>query len=358
MQSWKWLAMAASLGAGSLAAAAPLEPLGGPYAPCVPCNTQSPPPKSDTGIDKGFSLRLRPIAGYYSSSGEYSATLGNIHVTGTAAVRDLRNVSCQQLQQFQQTLQKQFPKLQLPPPVNCNFVSASVSASGPMLGAEFGADYSYGHWKFSLDLDYANVSTNSSAQGQFVNTGMIPTVHYAVSPKWDLYGGYQQRWKGTGAFNDSYYSERGELVGVQYSGFHITPKWRAKLGGSFNLSSISFAGATRQLFDPAKIPPVVTNENVPGLPVLYIMNVPSISSSGKGYQLNLQIDSPKSPHSVGINFRQVFTDTGQGSFHSIFLLTVPEFPTQTIKFDGTTTMSGSFSEYYAQLYYQYTFGKR
>jgi hypothetical protein len=231
-----------------------------------------------------------------------------------------------------------------------------VSASGPSFGADFGVDYTYKRWKFSLDIDYTDVSTNSGAQGHFANTGLIPTVHFALNENWDVYGGYQQRWKGSSAFNDSYYSESGELLGTAYDGIHVVRDWRLKIGGAFYLSTFSFPGDTRQMFDPSTIPPEVVNESAPNLPPFYLTNVPEVSVGGKGFQVDLRLDSPKSAHAVGFNFRDIFTDTAQGDLDAVYQYTV--LRRENLRFDAHTEISGSFSEYYMQLYYQYTFGKR
>jgi hypothetical protein len=331
--------MTAALTAGSLAAAAPLEPLG-PYTPCRPCNTRN---SSATALDgRGFSFRVRPSVGYYDFGGDYVWTIGNIDVSGKGITSFKFTVPCQQ------KLLSQF--------ITCTSGTKNVSASGPSFGADFGVDYTYKRWKFSLDLDYTEVSTNSDAQGHFANTGMIPTVHFALTENWDVYGGYQQRWKGPSAFNDSYYSESGELLGTAYDGIHLLRDWRLKLGGAFYLSTFSFPGDTRQVFNPSIIPPEVVNENVQNLPPFYLTNVPEVSVGGKGFQFDMRLDSPKSPHAVGFNFRDIFTDTAQGNLDAVYQYTV--LRRENLRFDAHTELSGSFSEYYMQLYYQYTFGKR
>jgi hypothetical protein len=286
MQSWKWLTMAAALGAVSAASAAPLERLG-PYGVCEPCAAKPPAKKKKPPVPSGWTLRLRPTIGYFDYGDELTLSLVQVNLPNNLGV-----IPCR--------------------PVLARFFSCSLalhdSASGTTLGADVGGDYRYGPWTFSLDFEYDNVSTTSAKQGHFDNTGLIPTVSYALSPDWTAFAGYEWRYKGTGVLASDYYLQNGLRLGVRYDGIHLA------------------------------------------LPLENVANVPDVSVGAQSIKLSLQIDQPGSPHAIGADFREVFSNTVNAGFNGV--ATIAGF-----NFTAPATVEGTFHEYYAHLYYQYSFGK-
>jgi hypothetical protein len=300
----------------SAASAAPLERLG-PYGVCEPCAAKPPAKKKKPPVPSGWTLRLRPTIGYFDYGDELTLSLVQVNLPNNLGV-----IPCR--------------------PVLARFFSCSLalhdSASGTTLGADVGGDYRYGPWTFSLDFEYDNVSTTSAKQGHFDNTGLIPTVSYALSPDWTAFAGYEWRYKGTGVLASDYYLQNGLRLGVRYDGIHLAPAWQLHLGLEGGFSRVSFYGLNEQFFQLDKLP----LENV--------ANVPDVSVGAQSIKLSLQIDQPGSPHAIGADFREVFSNTVNAGFNGV--ATIAGF-----NFTAPATVEGTFHEYYAHLYYQYSFGK-
>ena len=129
MYSRKWLTAAALLTVATAATAAPLERLG-PYNPCQTCDNRDADKQDQYPI--GWSLRLRPVVGYYDFGGSFTSTLVGINLPF-----NLGGIPCQPL------LARYF---------SCS-AKTDRSASGTILGVAGGVDYEYRRWTFSIDYE-------------------------------------------------------------------------------------------------------------------------------------------------------------------------------------------------------------